>query len=226
MFEGAELYSLQPWIPDNTSQSLPYKTSAFRQGTFCVSIPIMKLSEKEFPILDALCRDVITTQRELADSAGISLGQVNYVLKSLLERGLVKIGNFTKNPKSISYVYRLTPKGLEAKSALAARFVMKKLTEYGDIKDKLAERLSALEGERRFRIFFVGPSIVGNLIDSVIREKRLGLIMVGQCSAFEMLVDYDADFFDAVILFESTNEKLKDAAKKANIPVEKIVPFW
>jgi hypothetical protein len=45
----------------------------------------------------------------LADHAGISLGQVNYTLKSLLEKGLVKVTNFTKSPCKISYIYRLTP---------------------------------------------------------------------------------------------------------------------
>jgi EPS-associated MarR family transcriptional regulator len=97
----------------------------------------------------------ITTQRELADHAGISLGQVNYVLKSFLERGLVKITNFAKTRKKISYVYQLTPKGLEVKSSLAARFVLRKLKEYGDVKDKLAERLNKYQEERRFRVFFL-----------------------------------------------------------------------
>ena len=88
----------------------------------------MEPQEKDFPILDALSRQSITTQRELADHADISLGQVNYTLKSLLEKGLVKITNFTKSPSKISYIYRLTPKGLETKSALAARFVIRKLS--------------------------------------------------------------------------------------------------
>jgi len=96
----------------------------------------MEPQEKDFPILDALSRQSITTQRQLANHAGISLGQVNYILKSLLEKGLVKVTNFTKSPRKISYIYRLTPKGLETKSALAARFVLRKLREYGDVKDQ------------------------------------------------------------------------------------------
>jgi len=186
----------------------------------------MEPQDKDFPILDALSRQSISTQRELADHAGISLGQVNYILKSLLEKGLVKISNFTKSPKKISYVYRLTPKGLEAKSALAARFVMRKLREYSDIKDNLAERLNTFEKQRQYRVFFVGPPLVGDLVDSVIREKSLGLMMVGQCQALEHLEDYDADFFDAVLLFEGNGKGLKNGAKSANIPFKKIVSFW
>ena len=173
-----------------------------------------------------LASRAITTQRELADHAGVSLGQANYVLKSFLEKGLVKISNFTKSPKKISYVYQLTPKGLEAKSALAARFVMQKLKEYGNIKDRLAERLSTFEKQKEHRVFFVGPSRVGDLLGSVIAEKNLELMLVGQCRAFDNLSDYDADFFDVVLLFEGNGRSLKNAARKANVPPEKLRAFW
>jgi len=186
----------------------------------------MEPTEKDFPILDALGSRAITTQRELADHAGISLGQANYVLKSFLEKGLVKVTNFAKSPKKISYVYRLTPKGIEAKSALAARFVMRKLREYGDIKDILAERLSTFEKQKEYRVFFVGPSLVGDLLGSVIAEKNLKLMLVGQCRAFENLSDYDAEFFDVVLLFQGNGKNLNKAARIAKIPPQKVRPFW
>ena len=186
----------------------------------------MEPTEKDFPILNALGSRAITTQRELAGHAGISLGQVNYVLKSFLENGLVKVTNFTKSPKKINYVYRLTPKGLEAKSTLAAGFIMRKLREYGDIKDKLAERLSIFENQKHFRVFFVGPSMVGELIKSVIKERKLSLMLVGQSRDFENLLNYDAYFFDVVLLFEGNGKTLKEAAKIASIPSEKLMSFW
>ena len=64
---------------------------------------IMAYSQKDFEVLDALDNHEITTQRQLSEYTGISLGQVNYVLKSLLEKGLVKIGNFRKNQNKIGY---------------------------------------------------------------------------------------------------------------------------
>ena len=85
--------------------------------------------EKTFQVLDTLDTQEILTQRQLADHAGISLGQVNYILKSLLERGLVKIGNFRKNTHKIGYMYLLTPKGIEAKSRLAVKFIVYKLND-------------------------------------------------------------------------------------------------
>ncbi|NVM21532.1 MAG: MarR family EPS-associated transcriptional regulator [Desulfobacterales bacterium] len=105
----------------------------------------MKLSKKTFQVLDALDRQEISTQRQLAEHAGISLGQVNYVLKSLLEKGMVKIGNFRKNPRKIGYAYLLTPKGIEAKSKLAVSFVTVKLNEYNSLRQRLGERLHVID---------------------------------------------------------------------------------
>ena len=81
----------------------------------------MLLSEKHFQILETLDVQEISTQRQLAKLTGISLGQINYVLKQFLAKGLIKIGNFRKNPHKIGYAYLLTQKGIETKSKLAAR---------------------------------------------------------------------------------------------------------
>ena len=59
-----------------------------------------------------------SSQRQLADDLGISLGKLNYCLKALKDKGLVKIGNFKKNPKKINYIYVLTPKGVVEKTKL------------------------------------------------------------------------------------------------------------
>ena len=56
---------------------------------------------------------------------------------------------------------------------MAGKFVMSRLREYYDVRDRLAEKLAAIENERYYRIFFVGPSVVGRLIDSIIKEKGL-----------------------------------------------------
>jgi DNA-binding Lrp family transcriptional regulator len=63
----------------------------------------MVLSDKAFEVLDTLDRQPIINQRQLAQHAGISLGQVNYILKSLLGKGFVKVGNFRKSPHKVGY---------------------------------------------------------------------------------------------------------------------------
>ena len=77
------------------------------------------------------------SQRELADELGFSLGKLNYCLKALKIKGLIKIRNFTKNPKKINYIYVLTPKGIIEKSKLTINFMKRKIEEYDELKKEL-----------------------------------------------------------------------------------------
>lgn len=78
----------------------------------------------------AISRNPEITQRELANELGISLGQVNYQLKALKDKGLVKLGNFMRSEKKSAYVYLLTPTGLREKIATTERFLERKRTEF------------------------------------------------------------------------------------------------
>jgi EPS-associated MarR family transcriptional regulator len=185
---------------------------------------LMDLSEKHFQILDTLDRQEISTQRQLAEFTGISLGQINYVLKRLLGKGLVKIGNFRKNPKKIGYAYLLTPKGIETKSRLAVRFVMAKLNEYNHIREKLAERLTTIEKKGDIRIIFIGPDIVKEFIDSIIEERGLKLVLVSHYKDWQEMKAHDLQSFDVVVEFNSNrNPKAK---KYSGISSDKVVSLW
>ena len=70
------------------------------------------------------------SQREIARELGVSLGGVNYAMKALVERGLVKAKNFGRSDNKLGYVYVLTPAGIKQKSVLAATFLSRKLEEY------------------------------------------------------------------------------------------------
>ena len=78
-----------------------------------------------------------SSQRELAEELGFSLGKLNYCLKALKDKGLVKINNFRKNPKKISYIYVLTPKGISEKTKLTINFMKRKMREYDELKKEL-----------------------------------------------------------------------------------------
>ncbi len=184
----------------------------------------MLLSEKYFQILEILGGQEISTQRQLAKSTGISLGQINYVLKQLLSKGLVKIGNFSKNPHKIGYVYLLTPKGIEEKSKLAAHFVVSKLKEYNNIRGKLEERLIAIAKNGRNRIIFVGPEIVKEFINSIIHEKALALILVAHCEDWHDIKQYDDNSFDLVIEFNA-NQDAK-TVKLNGISSGRVISLW
>ena len=78
-----------------------------------------------------------STQRELADELGFSLGKLNYCLKALKSKGLIKIRNFNKNPNKLNYIYILTPKGINEKTKLTINFMKRKMKEYDELKKEL-----------------------------------------------------------------------------------------
>ena len=77
------------------------------------------------------------TQRELADELGFSLGKLNYSLKALKVKGLIKINNFKKDNKKISFIYLLTSKGLEKKTQLTLNSMKDKMREYDQLSKEL-----------------------------------------------------------------------------------------
>jgi len=68
---------------------------------------------------------------------GVSLGKVNYCIKKLTEKGLIKLTNFTHNPNKMGYTYLLTPGGIEEKSRLTFSFLKRKLIEYEALKKEI-----------------------------------------------------------------------------------------
>ena len=78
-----------------------------------------------------------STQRELSLEMGVSLGKVNYCMQKLIEKGLIKITNFKKNPRKMGYAYLLTPRGIEEKSRLTFSFLKRKLIEYEILKKEI-----------------------------------------------------------------------------------------
>ena len=80
-----------------------------------------------------------SSQRELAGELGFSLGKLNYCLRALKSKGLVKISNFKKNPNKINYIYIITPKGISEKSKLTINFMKRKMHEYDELKKELKE---------------------------------------------------------------------------------------
>jgi EPS-associated MarR family transcriptional regulator len=80
------------------------------------------------------------TQRDLANELSFSLGKLNYCLKALKNKGLIKIKNFEKNKTKLNYIYLLTPKGISAKTKLTLNFMKKKMKEYNELQKELNER--------------------------------------------------------------------------------------
>jgi len=99
----------------------------------------MLTDEYRYRILKMLEADPQASQRRIADELGISLGRVNYCLQALIRKGLVKANNFRSSTNKRAYLYLLTPRGIEEKATVTARFLRVKLDEYEILKRELEE---------------------------------------------------------------------------------------
>ena len=97
----------------------------------------MKNNQDDLDLLRKLKNKPESSQRELAEELGFSLGKLNYCLKALKDRGLIKITNFTRNPNKANYVYILTPRGISAKYKLTLNFMKLKMQEYDELKKEI-----------------------------------------------------------------------------------------
>lgn len=100
-------------------------------------------SEIRLKVMRLISESPELSSRQVAKAVGISNGSAYYVLTALIEKGLIKIGNFKKNPRKGQYVYLLTPKGIREKSTLTHNFIERKRKEYINLKDEI----EALEEE-------------------------------------------------------------------------------
>lgn len=91
------------------------------------------------------------TQREIAEHVGISLGGVNYCLRALVDKGLIKIQNLQNSRNKLGYVYLLTPSGIAQKGAMTAQFLRRKLLEYEALKAEIKNLEAELGGQDDLR---------------------------------------------------------------------------
>lgn len=93
-------------------------------------------NDDEFLVLRKIDNKKFKNQRDLASQLGFSLGKINYCLKELKKKGLIKINNFSKNPNKVGYVYLLTPKGFVKKTKLTLNFMKRKMREYDELEQE------------------------------------------------------------------------------------------
>jgi EPS-associated MarR family transcriptional regulator len=86
--------------------------------------------ELRFRVLRLIDDDPYASQRKMSESLGVSLGRINYCLRALVGKGLLKIKNFRKSGNKLGYVYLLTPEGISEKTHLTEAFLRRKVVEY------------------------------------------------------------------------------------------------
>ena len=101
----------------------------------------MKNKQDHFEVLRKIQASPKASQRELAEDLGFSLGKINYCLKALQEKGLVKIKSFSKKDDKVKYFqqYILTPKGIAERTKLTINFMKRKMKEYDELKKELKD---------------------------------------------------------------------------------------
>ena len=97
----------------------------------------MNDNQDHFNVLRKIKSKPKSTQRELAAELGFSLGKLNYCLKALKTKGLIKMENFGRNPNKINYIYVLTPRGIAEKTKLTINFMKRKMKEYDELKKEI-----------------------------------------------------------------------------------------
>ena len=98
----------------------------------------MEKNQDNLNILRKIKDKPVTSQRQLAEELGFSLGKLNYCLKALQKKGLIKIKNFQKKEEKIGFIqYLITPKGIAERTKLTIDFMKRKMKEYDELKKEL-----------------------------------------------------------------------------------------
>ena len=99
----------------------------------------MKENQDHLNLLRKISNKTNSTQRQLAKELGFSLGKINYCLKAIKDKGLVKISNFKKHTQKLNYLYIITPKGIAEKTKLTIKFMNRKMKEYDELKKEIKD---------------------------------------------------------------------------------------
>jgi len=115
---------------------------------------------------------------------------------------------------------------MEAKSRAAVSFLMSKLRECNHLREILIQKLSSIEKGSPVNVIFVGPPMVKDFVDFVIKEKRIKIILIGHYNSWKDLKKIDPESFDIALLFDGNSEGLKKISNNLNIPNEKLAALW
>ena len=104
--------------------------------------------EIQFEVLRRLHQTPQISQRALAKDLGVGLGTINFCFQALVEKGLVKMQNFSQSKNKLRYAYLLTPAGVAEKSKLTAEFLKRKVAEYETLQAEIETLKAELNSEK------------------------------------------------------------------------------
>ena len=101
----------------------------------------MTKAQDQFEILRKINIEKKATQRSLSNQLGFSLGKLNYCLKKLKEKGLIRVKRFNNSDKKLNYMYALTPSGMRQRTKLTINYMKQKMKEYDELKKELNKKV-------------------------------------------------------------------------------------
>ena len=107
-----------------------------------------RADDLHFRVLKLLQDQPDLSQRELASRLGVSNGKLHYCMKALIEKGLVKLGNFAHSKHHLGYAYLLTPAGIKQKTAMTSDFLKRKVAEYEALHAEIAALQAVMKAQR------------------------------------------------------------------------------
>jgi EPS-associated MarR family transcriptional regulator len=121
-------------LPPYTSRAVACFVHPFSR----IAMPTLS-EENRYKLLKLLHENPEMNQRQIASELGLSLGKVNFCLKALMEKGWIKIGNFSRSPNKKAYVYLLTLRGMEEKAKVTFDFLERKRKEYESLRAEIEQ---------------------------------------------------------------------------------------
>lgn len=152
--------------------------------------------DTDLPVLEALADEPSLSQRELARRAGLSLSKAHFVLRRLVEKGLVKVQNAAQSEHKLGYLYLLTPKGIEAKAKLTYAFLQRSAEQYQRMVERVEAALGpALEAQDggSMRVAIVGGGALAEVVADLVRTRPNAQLTELMDADVAVLTDPDVD---------------------------------
>jgi DNA-binding PadR family transcriptional regulator len=134
----------------------------------------------------------------------MSLGKTNYLLRKLMDQGLVEIDASAGNANKGRYLYLLTSRGEEAKARMTVSFIKARVREFEELRKRLLENLLLLSGSGARRLLVVGSESLGKLLGQIASAEELDLQVVATVSNDEDFSNYPQDEFDSLLIAEDS----------------------
>ena len=155
------------------------------------------VGDGELSILEALAGEPSLSQRELARRAGLSLTKAHFILRRLVEKGLVTVQNVATSNHKLGYLYLLTEKGHEQKAYLTYAFLHRMATQYRDMLSRVQGRLDQgliqhQSGSKQVSVAVVGKGALADVVANVL-GARPNVVLAGSPDTAELLVVVDPE---------------------------------